>query len=307
MSRLLYITLLFFSSIVSFDIVAQEVDVTKNNNLPNKEESQVETKKEEEKKEEVEETAKIEKGAKEEVKVETQDNKDDSNNTTSTNNNNNPEAKVSQEDLDKKDANTKKVKDNNDIISAIGKAKEGNIADILLGKNKVNSLMYTQEEYQKISDALRALENDIVYVPPKSLDSTELTQESEEEGKPEEELVNEKSYIYLASILYLSSDEWIVWINDEKITAQNNNKNSEFYIEKIFKDRINVLWKMGLTKWKIFTGIVNEEKLPQVNQDNRIEIRFTLRPNQTYSLTTGKVTEGKAKNKILIEKAVELF
>ncbi len=184
--------------------------------------------------------------------------------------------------------------------SLVQQAREG-LASSLLGKDKPKSLMFDDQEYDNLENAIESLKNNETYIPDGS-DSDKILSEEERKKSEEAEKLrkqeqenqeNEKSYIYLASIIYFNSKDWIVWVNDKKITSKTNDPKKELYVEKITKGSVTVLWKLSLSKWKIISG-KKEEFAPKTNAENQIEIRFDLKPNQTFTLSSGKVVEGKA-------------
>ncbi len=148
------------------------------------------------------------------------------------------------------------------------------------------SLMYSDEEIKKIQEALDALREGRPLLSNNQLasneDKTTIT-------TPED---NAKSYIYLGSILYNSPNNWSVWINDQKISAANNQIGNELYIKSINEDEVRILWTMSIIKWKILTNKKSEEGAP-INQNNQVEFDFTLSFNQTYMLNGGKTAEGR--------------
>ncbi|MBP7710249.1 MAG: hypothetical protein KA100_04180 [Rickettsiales bacterium] len=187
--------------------------------------------------------------------------------------------------------------------SLINQAKSG-LAETLLGKNKTSSLMFDDQESENLERAVESLKNNQAFIPEGSdedptlnngLSEKEKAEEAEKIRKAEElkNLENEKSYIYMASIIYFNPKDWIVWINDKKITSKTNDSKKELFIESIKKDRVKILWKLSLSKWKIISG-KREEFAPPVNAENQIEIHFELKPNQTFVLSSSKVVEGKA-------------
>jgi len=177
---------------------------------------------------------------------------------------------------------------------------ESEIASILLG-NKLESLMFDDEENAKIDRAIESFKNNEIYVPEGQEAATDkvLTEEEkkkEEEAKKkkvEENEENEKSYIYLASIIYFTPKDWAVWINRQKFTPEVNTKDKELYIKSVHKDRVKVVWKLGLSKWKILSNAKTDSPLPKVNEDNQVEIEFELQQNQTFVLKSNSVVEGK--------------
>ena len=187
----------------------------------------------------------------------------------------------------------------------IDQAKDG-LANILLGNGKPTSLMFDDQESGNLDRAIDSFKNNQAYSPEdtesdgaanasaneddkKKLEEAERLRKAEELKNQE----NEKSYIYLASVIYFNPKDWIVWINEKKITSKTNDPKKELFVESIRKDSAKILWKLSLSKWKIISGR-KEEFAPKINAENQIEIRFELKPNQTFVLSSNKVVEGKA-------------
>lgn len=186
--------------------------------------------------------------------------------------------------------------------SSLLKEARGDLANTLLGKDKPKSLMFDDQEYENLQDAIESLKNNQIYVPDGSDTNEILTEEGRKKSEAEEKLrkakelenqENEKSYIYLASIIYFNPKDWIIWINDKKITSKTNDPKKELYVETISKGKVSILWKLSLSKWKIISG-KKEEFAPKTNDENQIEIQFELKPNQTFILSSSKIVEGKA-------------
>lgn len=175
---------------------------------------------------------------------------------------------------------------------------KGGLANMLLG-SKVDSLMYDDEENANIERAVESLKNNQVFVPEgeegELSEEEKLAQEADAKLKAEEKLnqENEKSYIYLASIIYFTPQDWVVWVNDKKITPTTNKRDNELYLKSVQKDSVRLFWKLSISKWKILSGR-KEEVAPQVNAENQVEVEFTLKPNQTFILSNGAVVEGRA-------------
>ena len=180
------------------------------------------------------------------------------------------------------------------------------LADILMNK-KASSLMFDDEENSDIDRAIDSLKNNQVYSPEgtaaseeggKNLNEEDQKKKSEadklKKEAEEKEKENEKSYIYLASIIYFTPNDWAVWINQQKITSENNQKDRELYLKSVQKDRVKILWKLSISKWKILSGRKSEEFAPKINKDNQVEVEFELRTNQTFILSTANIVEGRA-------------
>lgn len=183
-----------------------------------------------------------------------------------------------------------------------------NIVESFFKKNKLNSLMFDDEEIDQIKRALTSFESGEALEIDNN--GSQILSEQDkikiEQQKRERELVenNEKSQINLSSIIFLSDENWSIWLNKNKITSDNNSKNNEFYVLNIESTKAKILWNLSLSKWKILSG-KNENEVPnKINDKNQIQIIFTLKTNQTYILKSGAVIEGKqksfqSKNKIL--------
>ncbi len=157
------------------------------------------------------------------------------------------------------------------------------ITDAIGGKKAV-SLMYDPDELSGIENAIDALKNDRVYAP---------TGQDEDSKKPvSTDKGNARSYIYLGSILYFGPKNWVVWIDGKKVTYESNKAGQELYLTSVTNSDVGILWTMSISKWKILSGKKNEDLAPKVNSNNQIEIKFSLKSNQTYSLRSGNVTEG---------------
>jgi hypothetical protein len=169
----------------------------------------------------------------------------------------------------------------------------------ILGDNStitVPVLMFNDQEIANINRALDSLKNNQIFVPEGLEKIEEKPAEEDQEKKEESEVEeNEKSYIYLGSLIYFTPSDWVIWLNDQKISTSTNDPQKEIYVTKVLSDRINVKWKMSLTKWKILSGKRDETQAPRLDfNSNIVESEFELRPNQTFILGSNSVVEGKA-------------
>lgn len=197
----------------------------------------------------------------------------------------NKELKQAQQEAKKRQAEVKAIKDKKNNNS---QAQPDTSEPKSNKKFSSNPLMLSPKEHTNLEKALSSLINNVEYVG-ESLES--ISDESDMALEKEEEK-NEKSYIYLASLLYFGPNSWVVWINDRKITSDENDPEKEFYIKHINRNSVDLVWTLGITKWKIITG-KNEDQMPEKNDKNQIINSFTLRPNQTYVLADHNVVEGK--------------
>lgn len=97
--------------------------------------------------------------------------------------------------------------------------------------------------------------------------------------------------IFLNSILYTSPNDWVVWVNGNKITNKTNG-DGEISIIKISPKKVDFTWLLDLTRWEL---INSNKKIPESQykiNNNNVNLYFTLSPNQTYIPTTNKTVEG---------------
>jgi len=182
----------------------------------------------------------------------------------------------------------------NETTSIIGAIKDS-IGSLLVNKKASSSLMFDDEQISNVDRAIDALKNNQQFVPEDgSAEKSADAAKKEDEKKEKEVAENEKSFVYLASIIYFSPNDWAAWINDQKITNQTNNKDKELYLSWVKNDSAKVVWKLSLSKWRILSGQKSDSTPPNINQNNQVQLEFELKPNQTFALNTNKVLEGRA-------------
>lgn len=176
-------------------------------------------------------------------------------------------------------------------------AKES-IGTLLLNNDKTVSLMFDDEENNNAERALESFRNNQQFVPEENEEEKSLNAkkrgEEDQKAQEKEMVENEKSFIYLASIIYFGAKDWAVWINDQKITYDSNNSKKELYLTSVKNNSVKLMWKISLSKWKILSGQRPNAPSPSVNSNNQVEVEFELQPNQTFSLKSDKVSEGRA-------------
>jgi hypothetical protein len=172
--------------------------------------------------------------------------------------------------------------------SIIGEIKDS-IGSMLIN-NKVSSLMFDEEQNSNIDRAVDAFKNNQQFSIGEDEKNKNAAKNKENEEK---EIKNEKSFIYLASIIYFTSKDWAVWINDQKITNLTNNQDKEIYISSVKADLVKITWKLSLSKWRILAGQKADATPPNLNSSNQVELQFELKPNQTFALNDNKISEGR--------------
>lgn len=146
------------------------------------------------------------------------------------------------------------------------------------------STMLYEEEKKQISQVIQAIKQ-------KEPLPTENADQTREEAAPPPMLT---SYIfpqfYLTSIVFQGPEDWIIWINHQKITSQKRNVIPGLTIDKVTRYEVNMTYD--------FTGDTNINVQSQ-SADPRIDIRpneqrasFTLEPNQTFSTYSWQIFEG---------------
>lgn len=172
------------------------------------------------------------------------------------------------------------------------------LVNVLLGTGKITSLMFDDEELSDVNRAIESFKNDQAFVPGQDPNNPDTNNKKTKDLEAE----NEKSYIYLASIIYYSPKDWAVWINNQKITSETNKNSKELFVKAIYSDHVKILWSISISKWKILAGKKSEDAAPKLNAKNNVEIEFSLKPNQTFILGSGQVVEGRAVVNLVKEK-----
>ncbi len=187
---------------------------------------------------------------------------------------------------DQKNNEANNLPDNNVEISISKKAD-----------NEIKSIMITPEEDQGIELILDSFKTgkELIFNDFDLYDE-DTADVNQDELILEEDEINENAFIYLASIIFQSSDQWSIWLNNNKITSSNNNIINEIFIKDVNINYVDILWKLSLSKWRILSGNDDESSTPpNLNNNNQVEIEFTLRPNQTFDLRREAIIEGKKK------------
>ncbi|MFW0777974.1 MAG: hypothetical protein ACN2B6_09695 [Rickettsiales bacterium] len=97
---------------------------------------------------------------------------------------------------------------------------------------------------------------------------------------------------FLESIVYHAEDNWIIWVNGQKLTQSSPMENTDLSVMEINEDMVRLKWK------PVSMHKVNEtwQKMENDNVEvykRRGEVIFTLRVNQTFSSYVMNILEGK--------------
>ncbi len=167
---------------------------------------------------------------------------------------------------------------------------QNDVAGLLLGTKAV-SLMFNDKESADIERAVNALKNHQTYVPEDGFSDKKSATAIDQKDLDE---LNKKSHIYLASIMYYNPKSWAVWINDKKITSDDNKSSKEIYLKSVEKDKVSVLWSVSPTKLRVLLGKGADDLNFKLNDVGQIEVKFSLKPNQSFILGSNTVVEGRA-------------
>lgn len=159
---------------------------------------------------------------------------------------------------------------------------------------KFKSLMFTTDEINLLNQALDAYTS-----------GSQFTVGSEDN---EEEVVAQIRSFFLKSLIYYNPDSWTIWLENslktEKITDSVNS--SGLIIEEIKPDYVTVIWQTpNLDKispdWRRFlisdlNNRYRHEKYDIVvlrSGESNAEVKFRLRPNQSFNVNRMQIIEGK--------------
>lgn len=223
------------------------------------------------------------------------------NNTDSNNTKNPPKNITPNQKLDL----ISKPLDNSALVDNI----QGGMANLLMG-NKSISLMFDDHEMDNINRAVDSFKNNQSFSPDDDFSNTGYTpddkkkrdEEAAAKAKQEQDEFNANSYIYLASIMYSTPHEWVVWINDKKITSDTNKKGKELFVSSVERDKVSILWNVSPSKLRVLLGSKADSLNLKTNSDGQIEVKFSLQPNQTFVLGSNVVVEGKAVTNMIKKK-----
>lgn len=157
------------------------------------------------------------------------------------------------------------------------------------------SVMHNAEEIRKINKAFKMFKQGEEYVIE---DAKNPEKEREEKFSEELKIIQERSKIYLGSILFFSKNNWSIWINDKVISADNNSPLNEIYISAVNGKKADIIWSLSPSKWQILMDKSLEENDPLINKNNMITVKFSLQNNQSFLLKDNTVIEGKAVPKL---------
>lgn len=158
--------------------------------------------------------------------------------------------------------------------------------------SELESLMINQDEKQGLNLAIESYKTGEAFLFD-DYEQEAVVEDRQDQINNDVEEENKNAFLHLATIIYLEKDNWTIWINDQRISSEDNNPINEIFIEDISNDYVDILWKLSLSKWKILSRNNSDDLAPNINEQNQVEIRFSLKPNQTFALRNEQIIEGK--------------
>jgi hypothetical protein len=152
----------------------------------------------------------------------------------------------------------------------------------LYGSKKYKSLFFTKKEMDNLISIFRdqKLKSDTSQEQFSLLDVVEGQQKI-------------STVIFLNSILFLNKNNWTIWVNDKRMSSDDEGTN-DLKVLSITNSKVKFLWKVSRTKWEIMMPNFNFEKsISKLTEDNSVETVFTLQTNQTFIPQTGDIIEGR--------------
>lgn len=180
-------------------------------------------------------------------------------------------------------------------------ATEPTVAGLLNAKtsqespHKFRSLFFTPEEVANIKYALNIYKkNTAGRGGSDDLDEEDFLRRLTGLNSQPQQANRYYSYpqFFLESLVYHASNNWIVWINGQKLTQDSPTENSDLSVVSIDKDKAQILWRpVAMEK---VTEVWDKSPNNEVAVSRRDgTVKFTLRPNQTFSSYVMYVLEGK--------------
>lgn len=168
------------------------------------------------------------------------------------------------------------------------------------------SIMFDKESITWIDNAIKSY---VTKVPLEILmpslfssenNKKEAEQPAEESVKPVEVLPSDAPNFYLNSIIYFAPDDWVVWMNEEKITPENNN--SAVKAVSVSTSSVIFVWNNThldslVPDWKNKLHDIGESKYSSDDSNIVVDSKtgnasFILHPNQTMISKNMEIVEG---------------
>ncbi len=162
------------------------------------------------------------------------------------------------------------------------------------GVDGMKSLFFTDEDIQAIRNARKFYEQHLNGAINGGIAEDDFLKNLEKINAIKSEK-SQKDFTYpqffLASIAYHSPKDWVVWINNEKITQDSGVSLAGLRILSINENNVTIEWQPEnmdrvVDDGNIDGGLINVDIM-------RNKVVFTLKANQTFTSYAMKIVEGK--------------
>lgn len=169
----------------------------------------------------------------------------------------------------------------------ISAEKKSNTADdsAFLELLQGSSLLHEEEELKELDKVIEALKSGVQIKRKDLVISTDEEVDVDKQAK-----VTNTSGIsfYLNSIMFRANNNWVIWINGNKITHNSNDTDLE--IIKVREHYIKCRWRTGYSKLvKSLIRFREQGLMPDLTtvivHDNIATVEFVLKPNQSFKMS----------------------
>jgi|GEM_PF-2668828 len=157
------------------------------------------------------------------------------------------------------------------------------IRSILFSQGDIDAISGAQSAYEKQRSGATGLNEDDFLKKLESLSTKKIDQDPSSFTYPQ---------FFLSSILYHSPDDWVIWINGEKITKSSKNNQYNLQVLEINKEKVTLEWKPERMDKITDIGETGQNSLIKVDSINN-KVTFTLKGHQTFTTYAMRIVEGK--------------
>lgn len=167
-------------------------------------------------------------------------------------------------------------------------------AEVTQEKTDIRSLLFSENDVKALRSARAFYERSQSGKGNGEFSEDDFLKKLENAAK--EKIISSDEFEYpqffLSTLVYRSKNDWVVWVNNEKITQQDVVSASGLKVIYINREKVSFEWRPErLDKIVDITDYSSDGDVG-VDMANKIVI-FTLKPNQTFSSYAMKVVEGK--------------
>ena len=158
---------------------------------------------------------------------------------------------------------------------------------------QVKSLLFSNEDISSIQKARLSYEQRIAGVSTGKIDEQDFLKNLETMVFSKiEPTVFTYPQFFLSSIAYYSTRDWVVWINNEKITQNSGISTAGLRVIDIDNEKAIFEWFPENLDKIVDPGEYSQENQVRMDMANK-KVMFVLKPHQTFSSYAMRVVEGK--------------